>query len=133
MREKLHFEFGEVSVYKDYVIVVMKEGITVAPKYNDDLIKISEAYFKNRKFGYITHRKHSYSVDPQIYFKTSKIKNLVAFAIVANENPITKTSDLEKKFLKQPLKVFLELENAVNWVQELVKDEILKTSNHHQF
>lgn len=124
MRKKIHFEFGEVAVYEDYVVVVMKEGITVAPKYNDDLIKLSEAYFKNRKFGYITQRKYSYSVDPQIYFKTSKIKNLVAFAIVANENPISKTSDLEKTFLRQPLKVFQELADAVNWVQELVKDEI---------
>lgn len=124
MRKKIHFEFGEVAVYEDYIVVVMKEGITVAPKYNDDLIKLSEAYFKNRKFGYITQRKYSYSVDPQIYFKTSKIKNLVAFAIVANENPISKTSDLEKTFLRQPLKVFQELADAVNWVQELVKDEI---------
>ncbi|GER60482.1 hypothetical protein [Patiriisocius marinus] len=120
MRDKLTFEFGEVSIFENYIIVVMNEGIIVEPKYNDDLIEMRDTYFYDRPFGYISHRKNSYSVDPKIYFETSKIFNLVAFAIVSVNEINIDNSNLEQKFLKQPIKKFTSLPEAVEWIESLV-------------
>lgn len=118
MRALLEYDFCNIEVYDDYVLAIMFEGITVAPNYNDVLLSVSENYFKNKLFGYITHRIHSYSVDPRIYFETSKIKNLVAFAVVSSKQIDISNTELEKIFLKKPFKHFIELENAINWVKE---------------
>lgn len=123
MIETLHFEFGEIRVFKNFVVAVMKEGITVKPKYNDDLLKISEKYFHKRGFGYITYQKNSYAVDPMVYLKTSNIENLVAFAVVSKDELRIKNLEVEKRFLNKPFKHFTDLDDAKNWVNELIDNK----------
>lgn len=118
----LNYEFGEIRVFKNFVVVVMKEGITVIPKYNDDLVHISENYFKGRPFGYITYRKNSYSVDPMIYLKTSKIENLIAFAVVSDDGLKVSNLEIEKRFLTKPFRHFKNLDNAKDWVNKMIED-----------
>ncbi len=121
MKKAIFYEFGEVNVFNNFVVAIMKEGITVIPEYNDVLIDISEKYFKGKSFGYITYRKNSYAVDPMIYLKTSEIKNLVAFAIVSVEGSLKETNViLEKRFLKKPFKHFHNIDEAKNWVNEII-------------
>ncbi|MDC7999934.1 hypothetical protein POV26_02710 [Aequorivita todarodis] len=121
MIDTLHFEFGEVRVFKNFVVVVMKEGITVQPEHNDDLENIAKKYYKGRKFGYITYRINSYAVNPMVYLKTSEIENLVAFAVVSTNGLKTSNLELEKRFLKKPLKHFSSLDEAKNWVNEMIE------------
>lgn len=116
----LHFEFGEIRVFNNFVIVVMKEGITVKPEYNDVLVNVSEQYFKNKPFGYITYRKNSYAVNPLIYIKTSEIQNLVAFAVVCTDKLKASNLEVEKMFLRKPLKAFSNLDDAKDWVNEII-------------
>ena len=128
MNKSLFFEFGEIDVFNNFVIAIMKEGITVKPEYNNDLINIANKYFPNKPFGYITYRKNSYSVDPMVYIETSKIKNLVAFAVVSVEgSPGLKLTnvEIEKMFLKKPFKHFISLNNAKLWVNEMVEQNKL--------
>lgn len=120
MSEALHFEFGEIRVFNNFVVVVMKEGITVKPEYNNDLAAISEKYFCERPFGYITYRINSYSVDPMVYIETSKIKNLVGFAVVTSEELRVSNLELEKRFLKKPFRHFINLDDAKNWINHLI-------------
>lgn len=123
MLETLHFEFGEMQIFERFVVVEMKEGITVKPIYNNDLVDVSKKYFKDKTFGYITCRKNSYSVDPLIYLETSEIKNLVAFAVVVSTDGLKITNlEIEKIFLKKPLRHFKELQNAKNWVNEIIEN-----------
>lgn len=121
MLKTLYFEFGEIRIFNSFVIVVMKEGITVKPEYNEDLVNISEKYFKDKPFAYITYRKNSYSVNPMVYLKTSEIENLVAFAVVCKDDLHKSNLELEKMFLKKPFKQFTNLDDAKNWVKELIK------------
>ncbi|WP_051285114.1 hypothetical protein [Aequorivita capsosiphonis] len=107
MVKTLHFEFGEIRVFQSFVVVVMKEGITVKPEHNDDLVNISEKYFKDKPFGYITYRKNSYAVNPMVYLKTSEIENLVAFAVVCKDELNIGNLEVEKMFLKKPFKQFI--------------------------
>ncbi len=122
----LSYHFGILEVYNNFVLAVMKEGITVKPEYNEYLIEIAEKHFKNKPFGYITNRKNSYSVDPRIYYETSKINNLVAFSVVSVKKINLTNVELEKIFLKKPFKHFTELNNAIQWVNEIVNSNKLE-------
>lgn len=119
-KTSIRFHFGIMDIYSNYVIMVMNEGETVIPEYNDELVKVSETYFKNKPFAYITHRKYSYAVDPQIYIETSKIENLVAFAVVSKEQLTISNTEVEKLFMKKPVQVFDTLGNAIDWVESVV-------------
>lgn len=114
-------DFCNVTIFEDYIYVVMNEGITVIPEYNDILINLSDKYFKGVDFVYVTHRIHSYSVNPTIYLETSKIENLKGFVVVTSEsleeNPNPK---LEKLFFDKPFSIFNTLEEALIWKNKIL-------------
>lgn len=122
MIDILHFEFGEVRVFKKFIVVLMKEGITVKPKHNKDLIMIAEKYFSGKKFGYITYRINSYAVDPLVYIETSKIENLIAFAVVVREDGLKESNvEIEKLFFTKPFRAFHDLDQAKDWVLQIIE------------
>ncbi|NNJ82129.1 MAG: hypothetical protein HKP11_08045 [Flavobacteriaceae bacterium] len=114
------FDFGVAELHQNYMLMVMNEGITVNSSINAQLTDLAAEHFKERPFGYITYRKNSYSVDPNVYNETSKIKMLVAFAIVSDEDIRRTTAKVEEIFLDKPLKVFKKLKDAVVWVEKIV-------------
>jgi|SRR5690606_18255252 len=120
MIDTLQFEFGEIRVFKNFVVAIMKEGTTVKPEHNDELLKISQKYYQNRPFGYITYRINSYAVNPLVYLKTSTISNLAAFAVVSTDSLRIRNLEVEKRFLTKPLRHFTNMEDAENWVNELI-------------
>lgn len=117
-------DFCEVTVFSDYIYVVMNEGITVLPEYNDILIDLTRIYFKEKEFVYVTHRIHSYSVNPTIYLETARIENLKGFVVVATDSKreIANTK-IEKLFFKKPFALFDSLSDAIHW-----KDSLLYTT-----
>lgn len=119
MDKTLKYTFGKVTIHTNYVIAIMNEGITVTPNLNTVLNNIAEIYFKNKNFVYITHRINSYAVDPNIYFKTSQISNLVGFAVVSGKRIVIDNTDLESVFLNKPFKLFARMKDAINWANEL--------------
>ena len=121
MEKILNFRFGQMTIYNNYVVTVMKEGITVTPDYNQDLVNVTNNYFKNKAFVYITHRINSYSVDPKIYFETSKIENLKGFAVVSKDFKARVNAEIEKLFFNKPYETFSSLEEAFIWADQLVK------------
>lgn len=120
MIDSLTYPFGKISIYEHYIIAVMFEGVTIEPKHNEVLVAIAKKYFKGKLFGYITHRINSYSVDPRIYVETSKIENLAAFAVVSEKEINLSNAQIEKLFLKKPIKSFKHLAAAIRWVEEMV-------------
>ncbi|MBO3098088.1 hypothetical protein [Gelidibacter pelagius] len=120
MTDLLKFDFCEMQIYDDYVIVIINEGITISPKHNIELNNVVETYFRNTKFVYISHRINSYAVDPATYFETSKIKNLKGFAVVSKDYKAKSNAEVEKLFLNKPLEIFDDLNKAISW-----KDSIL--------
>lgn len=125
MKEEIIYQetldFCEVTIYSDYLYVVMNEGITVIPEYNDILLKLTNIYFIEKDFVYVTHRIHSYSVNPTIYLETARIENLKGFAVVATntEKEIINTK-VEKLFFNKPFVLFNYLEDAVHWKNTLL-------------
>ncbi len=119
-------DFADVQIFKKFVVVIMKEGVIVKPEYNAELVNISEKYFKNKLFGYITYRKNSYSVNPMVYLKTSEIENLVGIAVVCIDGLKASNLEVEKIFLKKPLKQFNNFDDAKLWIYELIEKEFSK-------
>ncbi len=120
MRTSIKYDFCEIDIFDNYIVVVMFEGINLTPEKNDVLLGIATKYFKNSNFGYITNRINSYSVDPSIYLETSKIENLVSFAIVSSKQISVSNSQIEKLFFKKPFKHFTLLEDAIDWTEKNV-------------
>ncbi len=109
--------FGSVEIHQNYMIMVMNEGVSVDATINAKLTEVALKHFGSRPFGYITHRKNSYSVDPNVYHKTSAIENLVGFAIVSDKDLRLGTAKVESRFLDKPMKVFKDLPSAIDWIE----------------
>ncbi len=123
MTETIHYIFGDVELFEGYMIVVMRGGVHITPEYNEVLLQLTEKYYKNKPFVYLTHRKNRYTVDPSIYFETSKIKNLAGFGVIAEAPLSGANAKVEKLFLNKPFEIFDDLEKAVAWAKSIINHE----------
>ncbi|MCG2461696.1 hypothetical protein K8352_13125 [Flavobacteriaceae bacterium F89] len=119
----LNLGFGTVKIYGRYIIAEVNEGVVLGHEHHDVLEEIAETYYHNTTFVYISHRIHSYAVDPMIYVRTSKLTNLVGFAYVSEHTLPLTNAQLEKAFLKKPNFMGRNLENAIQWAIELTEKE----------
>jgi len=119
MKETLTFDFCDMTIYDNYLVTVMKEGMNVTPEYHDVLVEIAHMYYSEKPFVYIAHRIHSYSVDPKIYFETSKIKNLKGFAVVSSNYKAKVNAQIEQMFFSKPFEIFTNLEDAIDWAKKI--------------
>ncbi len=108
-------DFCKIEFHSNYVICNINEGETISQKRSEELTKVLLNHFKEKSFVYITHRIYSYSVDPTIYNKLSKIKTFTGFAVVSSNLVVQQTAEVEKLFFKKPFKIFNDLETAKEW------------------
>ncbi|MGB5364411.1 MAG: hypothetical protein WBN17_14020 [Aureibaculum sp.] len=111
------FDFCILKFYDNYVISIINEGVTVSKDISDKICQTAINYYQGKPFVYITHRIHSYSVDPSVYHDVSKIKNLAGFVVVSESKLSIKNALLEKIFLNKPFQIFSNLEDAVLWAE----------------
>ena len=123
MYTTLKYDFCQVQIHDSYMVVVMNEGIHITSKYTTVLVDLALTYYKDKPFVYITHRIHSYSVDPSVYLKTSKLKNLSGFAVVAAVPVAKANAEIEKLFLDKPFEIFYSLSDAIAWAKTIIPDE----------
>ncbi|MFH6604483.1 STAS/SEC14 domain-containing protein [Maribacter algicola] len=114
-------DIGKVQVYDNYMVAIFEEGVTITLERAYQLIGISEIHFREKNFGFISLRKHSYAIDPTIYSYLRELKNLKAFAIVSVKEIDMHNFKIEKLFYKRPMKFFIEFNNALAWVKQRVK------------
>ncbi|NER15754.1 hypothetical protein [Spongiivirga citrea] len=119
--EFLEFDFGQVSIFNDHIIVVMDEDSTVQNELVPILQDIADTYFKNKPFVYIANRINNYAVDPLIYKAVSKINNLVGFAVVSKSPNAQNQISIESRFYDKEFKQFKELQQAVAWASDYTR------------
>ncbi len=120
MTDVLKYDFCTMHIYDYYMIVVINEGVTVTPEHNKVLLNVADTYFTNTNFVYITHRLHSYAVDPAIYNETSKIKNLAGFCVVSSDYKAKRNAEIEKLFLNKPFEIFDTIDEATTWANSII-------------
>src|SRR5690606_32903290 len=106
MIDALKFDFCEMHIYDNYLIVIMNEGVTISSTHNQTLLNVAETYFANKNFVYVSYRLKSYSVNPAVYFETSKIENLCGFAVVSKDYKAKSNAEIEKLFFNKPFEIF---------------------------
>lgn len=107
------------------MIVVMNDGIHVTSVHNRILMNVTDTYYRNRKFVYITHRINSYSVDPKVYIKTSEVENLVGFCVVSKNYKALANAEIEKLFLNKPFETFISMDDAILWAKQILDTELI--------
>ncbi len=113
------FDFCILKFYDNYVISIINEGVTVSKEISDKISEAAINYYQGKHFVYISHRIHSYSVDPHIYKDVSKIKNLAGFVVVSDTINSIKSALLEKIFLDKPFQIFSNLEDGILWANNV--------------
>ncbi|WP_296316709.1 hypothetical protein [Winogradskyella sp. UBA3174] len=121
MKESLQFDFCDMTIYDNYLVVVIKEGVNITPNHNNVLLEVADKYFSEKPFVYITHRINSYSVDPKIYYETSQIETLKGFAVVSSNYKAKINAQIEKMFFNKPFEIFTDLDNAISWADTILK------------
>lgn len=123
MKKTLTLSIGTFYIYNNYLVAEINEGKTITLKDNKILEDIANTHFLTKNFVYITHRKNSYAVDPAVYTKTSKIKNLIGFAVVASNYIALRNAEIEKIFLNKPFESFTELDEAIKWAKKIIRQD----------
>jgi len=115
-----NFDFGKIKIKNDIVIAEMKEGITFDINYNTQFLKYCKDHFKEKTYGYISNRIHSYSVNPTVYLDTAKNSNIRAIAIVSSDPMNKGNANIERQFFEYPLEIFNTLDQAIDWMNEIL-------------
>lgn len=118
-----NFPHCEVFIFDDFLITQIKEGVVITPENNKELRAIIDLHFTNKNVVYISNRYFSYAVDPLTYLGTSKIHNLVAIAIVAEDGVKKTNAELESLFYKKTFAIFPTLSEAMAWVQNVILEK----------
>lgn len=113
--------YTEVFVFEHYLINQIKEGHTVIVNHAKVLNAMIEKHFPNREMIYIANRVNSYSVDPLVYLKVSKIKNLKALCIVAATGLKRNAAFYEKQFCAKPFEIFNSMNDAILWANKKIR------------
>jgi hypothetical protein len=119
VREYL-LDVGKIQVYDNYMVSIFDEGATLTLERAYQIIGISEIHFRNKNFGFISHRVHSHAIDPTVYTYLRQLDNLKAFAVVSTKEIDMHNFHIEKLFYKNAMKLFVDYGKAVNWVRRKV-------------
>ncbi len=115
-------DFTTLDFYKNYVISVVNEEAVFSHSQFMEVVKNCKEVFNENRFVYISKRINNYNVDPTVYIKLEDIrKNLIGIAIVSNKVSSIKMAEFERTFSRVNYKISLELEEAVEWAENLIK------------
>jgi hypothetical protein len=115
-----HLDNGIVQVFENHMVCIFDEGATLTLERVYQIIGISEIHFRERKFGIISLRKHSFAIDPTTYNYLRELTNLCAFAVVSVKEIDMHNFKIEKLFYKKAMKFFINYDNALAWVKRRV-------------
>ncbi|WP_088340892.1 STAS/SEC14 domain-containing protein [Robiginitalea sediminis] len=118
-----NLDVGKILVYDNYMVAEFDEGATLTLERAYQIIGISEIHFRDKPFGYISHRKNSYAIDPTVYTYLRELENLKAFAIVSSKEVDMHNFNIERLFYKKPMKFFIDYKNALAWVRRRARSK----------
>lgn len=120
--KSVELDYTDLEFHEYVVISRIKEGVVFGNRHIQDMINRCSDFYKNRKFVYISERVNNYNVDPIIYVNLQRVGNLAGIAIVSTKSSSINMANFEQVFSKVPFSVFLEMEEAEEWIEELIKN-----------
>lgn len=116
MLKHYDLDICSMSIYENYVINQIKEGVHLETDQVESLEKLINKHINYRPFVYISYRKNSYSFDPLVHISINKIENLKIFIIITDDKTKLDIVEFEKRFSKKKLIVVESLEEAITWI-----------------
>lgn len=118
---KLEMPFGKFYLCERFLISEINSGVHFDWNKAQTVLKeVIEFYKPGKKLGYISNRINSYSVNPEIWTKTSTTSSImIASAIVYYNYMMYLNASLEKRFSKVDMHCCLSLQEAINWITNL--------------
>ncbi|CAM3403928.1 hypothetical protein [Zobellia roscoffensis] len=118
------FGFAKFWFYPNFLVGEFAEGADVSKIQSLGPIRVLKRYYgKSTPFIYISHRKNSYSMDPMGYKDiVDMFPNLMGMAIVSQNKYRRMIATLERMFIKKPIAVFHELDEAYDWVVQNLEE-----------
>lgn len=116
----IELEFTILEFHKTYVVSRVRENVVFSKQQVTDLVEVCSDFYKRKKFVYLSFRVNNYNVDPTIYLNIDHVKNLAGIGIVSSNSSALKMAKFEEKFSKVPFAIFLEMEDAREWVDEIL-------------
>lgn len=115
-------EDGEFFVFDEFLICQISEGVNVTPEHSEILNHAIKKHFQGKDLVYISNRVNSYSVDPLTYVETERIPNLIAIAMVPDDDVMQKNAEYERNFYDKPYEIFNNLSEAIEWSHKMIQD-----------
>lgn len=119
----LELEFTVLEFYDNYVISQPREGVLLAGKQIADLVEVCSDFYTGKNFVYLSYRVNDYNVNPTIYINLDEVKNLAGIGVVSKKTSSLNMANFEKRFSKVPYEIFLDLDKALMWVQEVTEEK----------
>ncbi|PIB38017.1 hypothetical protein [Maribacter sp. 4G9] len=125
IREVREFEFGVFYYFDGLVISEMKEGVVFDWNMAKRAIAAAKEIFGNEKpIAYISNRINSYTVVPTEWLKFYNNRHKLSYySVVGSTQGSFASIVLEKMFFKESLRQFNDLEAAIAWSLERIKED----------
>ena len=119
--KKIEFPFGNFYISDKILISEINEGVHFDWDKILQVIDVIYDYFGSyKKIGYISNRIYSYSIEPQLWLKFHEEYDfIVATATVSYNDFNYMNATIEKLFTKSSLKRCSDLDEAIEWIQNL--------------
>lgn len=116
----IELEFTILEFHSNYVVSRVRENVVFSKRQVTDLVEVCSDFYKRKNFVYLSQRVNNYNVDPTIYLNIGDVMNLAGIGIVSANIAAIKMANFEQNFSKVPFSVFLEMNDALEWVDELL-------------
>ncbi len=111
-----------IREYKRIAIIEIKEGITISYDNGIEIFNRLLSILGDKPWVYVSNRVNSYSLDPNDYRYLNQIPLLKGIGVIQYEKSLKTAIELEKMFVKKPFKTFNNLDSAIEWGLERIKD-----------
>lgn len=118
--KQIETDCAHLEFYENFVVASIKDNVVFDEAHLNCLINLGIEQYKGEKFAYISHRKNSYNVNPMIYLRLKDIEGLSGIAVVSERVAALNNAHFEKHFSPIPYQLFLNLETAKKWVNDII-------------
>lgn len=120
--DSIEVKIGKLYFFKNYVVTEFNEGVLITFENFSETGKLIKAFYEDEDFGVITNRTNSYSLNLSDAKKWNTIfPNLKAYAVVSDRIFSKGVFDIENQFFDYNRKMFKTLQEALDWVNEILK------------
>ncbi|WP_111682881.1 hypothetical protein [Winogradskyella tangerina] len=120
---RVKVNLGTIFLFENYVVTNFDEGVDINYDNYYEVGMLMKDYFKDRPFGYIANRSHSYSIDlTDAHVFNEEFPNLKAYAVVAYNTLTERVFEIENHFFKSERNTFKTIEEAVEWVNQVISE-----------